>query len=83
MKCWACDKKPLPGLKSCATHKLTRRPKGVYGHQAARDARKLDAVDRKLAELGRCHCGLHLPCEHESTDEIAGARNYVGIGWML
>lgn len=42
----------------------------------------------KLRALGilepkRCRCGLLLPCVHRGFEDIAGARQYRGIGWVL
>lgn len=83
-QCRNCPLPAMPGRTRCAYHQERQR---LY-NKNYRDAGREDddspaiwsAADRKLADAGRCKCGLLLPCHScgPTIEELATSR--VGEG---
>jgi hypothetical protein len=78
--CFNCNLPAVVGMRRCEKH-LDAASKYItdrgyrYRQEAETTAPRLSPLDRKLSALGRCKCGLLLPCVClPSVYEVASNR---------
>ena len=77
-RCYVCA-----GLSRGYSEKHRKLKEAGFSALEAPETGKAARESARIAALGRCKCGLFLPCHHERLEDVAGARQYVGIAWAL